>query len=175
MKLSMKNIISSLPFSKKKRNIANVQDISDSEVVKDTDKNDVEQKQSNYADNDEKNKSKYKESKVKAYYKKTKNYIINIFTRFYRRLFNKDWFIKQIPYLLFLIFLIMVYINNIYSYNILLKELYNKKEELKVTRIQAIHLESQLKSEGKNNAVYSKLEEVGSKLEVITEPIVVVE
>ena len=90
-------------------------------------------------------------------------------------MFNKDWFIKQIPYLLFLIFLIMVYINNIYSYNILLKELYNKKEELKVTRIQAIHLESQLKSEGKNNAVYSKLEEVGSKLEVITEPIVVVE
>ena len=76
MKLSMKNIISSLPFSKKKRNIANVQDISDFEDVKDTDKNDVEQKQSNSADNDEKNKSKYKESKVKAYYKKTKNYII---------------------------------------------------------------------------------------------------
>ena len=59
MKLSMKNIISSLPFSKKKRNIANVQDISDFEDVKDTDKNDVEQKQSNSADNDEKNKSKY--------------------------------------------------------------------------------------------------------------------
>ena len=136
MKLSMKNIISSLPFSKKKRNIANVQDISDFEDVKDTDKIDVEQKQSNSADNDEKNKSKYKESKVKEYYKKTKNFLNHFFTRFYRRLFNKDWFIKQIPYLLFLIFLIMVYINNIYSYNILLKELYNKKEELKVTRIQ---------------------------------------
>ncbi|MGM9795398.1 MAG: FtsL-like putative cell division protein [Candidatus Aphodosoma sp.] len=171
----MKNIISSLPVSKKKRNIANVQNVSDSETITDANKNDVEQIQSNSANNEEKNNSQYKESKVRGSYKKTKNYINHFFTHLYRRIFNKDWCIKQIPYLLFLMFLIMVYINNIYSYNILLKELYNKKEELKVTRIQAIHLESQLKSEGKNNAVYNKLEEVGSKLEVITEPIVVVE
>lgn len=91
------------------------------------------------------------------------------------RHFIKDWAIKQIPFILFVMFLSLVYINNIYTYNILLKELYNKKEELKVMRIESIELETRLKSDGKNTAVYNKLEEVNSSLEVITEPIIVVE
>lgn len=88
---------------------------------------------------------------------------------------TKDRFVKQIPFLFFLFFLLLVYVNNIYSYNMLLKELSLKKEKLKILRIEAIELESELKSNGKNTAIYQKLNEVNSSLDVLNEPIVVIE
>ena len=57
----------------------------------------------------------------------------------------------------------------------LLKELSLKKEKLKILRIEAIELESELKSNGKNTAIYQKLNEVNSSLDVLNEPIVVIE
>ena len=50
-----------------------------------------------------------------------------------------------------------------------------KKEKLKILRIEAIELESELKSNGKNTAIYQKLNEVNSSLDVLNEPIVVIE
>ena len=88
---------------------------------------------------------------------------------------TKDRFVKQIPFLFFLFFLLLVYVNNIYSYNMLLKEMSQKKEKLKILRIEAIELESELKSNGKNTAIYQKLNEVNSSLDVLNEPIVVIE
>lgn len=114
-------------------------------------------------------------SKLKKVWNEVDAIVKPYYNKVFSKNFIKDWVIKQIPFILFVIFLSLVYINNIYTYNILLKELYNKKEELKVMRIESIELETRLKSDGKNTAVYNKLEEVNSSLEVITEPIIVVE
>ncbi len=83
---------------------------------------------------------------------------------------NNDLLKKNRKYLLFLVFLAFVYINNHYSVEALLKEHLSLTKEVKELKYEAITTSSELMSMSKQSEVVRKVQDAGLGLEVLTTP-----
>ena len=78
---------------------------------------------------------------------------------------KKNW-----AYLLFLVFLAFLYINNHFSVEALLKEHLALTRELKELKYESITISSELMKKSKQSEVVRKVQEAGIGLDVLTTP-----
>lgn len=83
---------------------------------------------------------------------------------------NNEWLRKNRKYLLFLVFLAFIYINNHYSVESLLKEHLALTKEVKELKYEAITTSSDLMFMSKQSEVVRRVQEAGLELEVLTTP-----
>lgn len=85
-------------------------------------------------------------------------------------LFARSDFFKHWRYMLFLVFLAMIYIDNHYAVEKLLKEQVYINQELKELKYEAITTSSQLMQMSRQSAVLKKVDEAGVELRVLKTP-----
>ena len=78
---------------------------------------------------------------------------------------RKNW-----KYILFLVFLAFIYINNHFKVEALLKEHMTLTKELKDLKYESITISSELMKKSKQSEVVRKVQEAGIGLEVLTTP-----
>ena len=83
---------------------------------------------------------------------------------------DNEWLRKNRKYLLFMVFLAFIYINNHYSVESLLKEHLALNKEVKELKYEAITTSSELMFMSKQSEVVRKVQEAGLELEVLTTP-----
>ena len=83
---------------------------------------------------------------------------------------DNEWLRKNRKYLLFLVFLAFIYINNHYSVEALLKEHLALTREVKELKYEAITTSSELMFMSKQSEVVKRIQESGLELEVLTTP-----
>jgi len=86
------------------------------------------------------------------------------------RFLTKKFFTSQMPFIFFLVFLGIIYINNHYKVESLQKELYSLSREVKELRYEAVTISSELMSMSKQSEVLKKVRADGIELEELTEP-----
>lgn len=83
---------------------------------------------------------------------------------------DNEWLRKNRMFLLFLVFLAFIYINNHYSVEALLKEHLALTREVKELKYEAITTSSELMFISKQSEVVKRVQEAGLELEVLTTP-----
>lgn len=83
---------------------------------------------------------------------------------------DNEWLRKNRKYLLFLVFLAFIYINNHYSVETLLKEHLALTREVKELKYEAITTSSELMLLSKQSEVVKRVQQAGLELEVLTTP-----
>ncbi len=85
-------------------------------------------------------------------------------------LFARSEIFKHWRYMLFLVFFAMIYIDNHYAVEKLLKEQVQINQELKELKYEAITTSSQLMQMSRQSEVLKKVDEAGIELKVLTTP-----
>ncbi len=83
---------------------------------------------------------------------------------------KREWLIKQIPFALFVIALLLIHIYNVHSTERIIRQTDNLNKEIKELRSEYITILSNLMSESKQSTVAEKLDTFGIK-ELTTPPI----
>ena len=86
------------------------------------------------------------------------------------QILNNEYLKKNRKYLLFLVFLAFVYINNHYGVDALLKEHLVLNKEVQELKYEAITTSSQLMQMSKQSEVVSRVQAAGLDLDVLTTP-----
>ncbi len=84
--------------------------------------------------------------------------------------FSKSSMSKHWPYLLFIVFLAMIYINNHYAVEKLLKDQVTINQELKELKYEAITTSSELMQMSRQSEVLRRVEAAGLELDVLKTP-----
>lgn len=83
---------------------------------------------------------------------------------------SREWLIRQIPFALFVMFLLLVHIYNVHTTERIIRKTDRLNKEIKELRSEYITILSELMSESKQSSVAQKLDTLGIK-ELITPPI----
>ncbi len=86
------------------------------------------------------------------------------------RIFTREEFVAQLPFLFFLTILAFIYISNHFSVEKLLKEAATLNKDIQELRIEAITTSSDLMYFSKQSVILDKVRESGVDLEELTEP-----
>lgn len=83
---------------------------------------------------------------------------------------NKDWMVKQIPFALFVLMLLLLHIYNVHTTERIIRKTDKLNKDIKELRSEYITILSELMSESKQSTVAEKLDTLGIK-ELTTPPI----
>lgn len=83
---------------------------------------------------------------------------------------SREWMVRQIPFALFVMFLLLVHIYNVHTTERIIRKTDKLNREIKELRSEYITILSELMSESKQSSVAQKLDTLGIK-ELITPPI----
>lgn len=83
---------------------------------------------------------------------------------------SRDWMVRQIPFALFIMLLLLLHISNVHSTERIIRKTDKLNKEIKELRSEYITILSELMSESKQSNVAKKLDTLGIK-ELTTPPI----
>lgn len=83
---------------------------------------------------------------------------------------HNDFFRRQLPFMLFILILLVVYINNRYSAVAELRDISRKTEQLERLKNESLTVSHELMEMGRQSYVVEKLKNQGSSLELSLEP-----
>jgi cell division protein FtsL len=83
---------------------------------------------------------------------------------------NNEWLKKQVPFLLFIVFLMMLHIWNVHYTERIIRKTEKLNREVKELRSEYISIFSELMSESKQSSIARKLDTLGIK-ELTTPPV----
>ena len=86
----------------------------------------------------------------------------------------KRKFLKQLPFLVFLLMLSLFYVNNRFSYEAELRELNKLKSEMVDKRYRSLTISKELMEMGRQSRIEQRLKRMGSELQDARTPLIMV-